>query len=317
MVEPVAHLIYNPYAGRISSAGSIEKAARVLESTGWQIALKESESGDHTVELARQAAQSGVDVLIIAGGDGSIERAVTGLVGSETALGVLPTGTANVWAQELRIPIPGLTHNRTALEDAAQLLTAGRIREVDLGMCGERPFLLWAGVGLDAEIVHGVEPRPKWQKHLGASYYAATAVAKASRYKGLELCVRVNGEEISGRFILSVLSNIRLYAGGKANLSPQAILDDGQMELWLFHGESINDLIWHVRDVLTGNQFDSDHIRLITTNRVELEASEALYVQLDGEPYEVGSQVRLDVLKKGLKILVPPTTPEALFSSAK
>ena len=105
-----ASLIYNPAAGRFPSRMLIERAAQVLNKQGWDIQLQVTHGGPHITQLARQAVQQGQDAVFVAGGDGSINYAVRALLDSDTALGVLPAGTANVWAQELGLP--GLTWTR-------------------------------------------------------------------------------------------------------------------------------------------------------------------------------------------------------------
>jgi predicted polyphosphate/ATP-dependent NAD kinase len=101
-----AILVYNPFAGRFSVKPFIKYAVQELESAGWQVDAAETKSGEHTVELARQAAAENKDAVFAVGGDGTIGNVVNGLVGSETALGVLPSG-ASSWAYS---PLPGPAH---------------------------------------------------------------------------------------------------------------------------------------------------------------------------------------------------------------
>src|SRR5690349_8045891 len=96
-----AVIIYNPAAGRISVKPFIHSAVKELESAGWEVDAVATQSGAHTVELAKQAAVQKRDAVFAVGGDGTIGNVVNGLIGSETALGVLPAGTANVWGIEL------------------------------------------------------------------------------------------------------------------------------------------------------------------------------------------------------------------------
>ena len=96
-----AVIIYNPTAGRFSTRPVIKYPAKELESVGWKVDVAETQSGEHTIELARQAAAENKDAVFAVGGDGTIGNVVNGLIGSQTALGVLPSGTANVWSIEL------------------------------------------------------------------------------------------------------------------------------------------------------------------------------------------------------------------------
>jgi YegS/Rv2252/BmrU family lipid kinase len=311
---PRAIIAYNPIAGRYPSLLLIERAAEVLSRFGWQLSLEQTQSSEHIIQLARQAAQDGMDAFFMAGGDGSINYAVGGLVGSDTALGVLPCGTANVWAQELGLP--GLSWTRwMALEESALQLAMARSYLVDVGTCNDHPFLLWSGVGLDAFVVHHIEPRNRWEKLFATAHYAASVVWYANYWHGSNLSVEADGEQIQGHFLLALVSNVHLYAGGLANLSPQARLDDSMMDLWLFEGETLGDTVQLALDLLSGRHAQSQHVRQVQFRQLRLESESPAYVQVDGEPCAVVSPITFRIRPKSLRVLVPDQTPQHLFSS--
>jgi len=239
---PSAYLVYNPAAGRGPTDINVESAADVLRNVGWDIHIAQAEDGPHITRLARLAAERGIDAFFVAGGDGSINLAVSGLINSDTALGVLPAGTANVWAQELGLTTLNLL-NTMSLTDSAQRLAKAQVFPVDVGLCNNRLFLLWSGCGLDAFIVHRIEPRDPWDKHFAVLQYSISALWNAGFWRGMNLQAEVNGQRISGHYLLAVVSNIHLYAGGVAKISPSARLDDGLMDLWLFEGETLGDTV--------------------------------------------------------------------------
>ncbi len=305
-------LIYNPMAGRYPSELLAERAANVLREYGWQIDLERAQSPESITQLARQSAQDDLEAVFVVGGDGSLNLAVAGLVGTNTALGVLPAGTANVWAQELGLP--GLTWTRwSALEDSAKKLARPRVFSTDVGWCSGHPFLLWAGAGLDAFIVHRIEPRGRLEKHFATVHYMASAVWNASFWHGMNLHALVDGQPVSGHFLLAVMSNIHLYAGGLAQLSPDARLDDGVMDLWLFEGETLGDTVQVAWDLLAGRHNQSDYVFYYPFHQLELSSDSRLFVQLDGEPLEVDDHIRIEVQPRALKVLVPEQTPQTLF----
>lgn len=307
-----AILAYNPTAGRFPSRLLAERAGRVLEENNWKVQLEQTQSGEHIVHLARQAAEAGLEAFFMAGGDGSLNQAVKGLIGSETALGVLPSGTANVWAQELGLP--GLTWTRwLALEESARRLATGKICPVDVGYCNGRPFLLWAGIGLDAFVVHRIEPRKRWEKHFAVVQYATSLVWRASYWHGMNLKVEADGKQISGHFLLAVVSNVHLYAGGMANLSPQARLDDGTMDLWLFEGETLGDTVQLAWDLWAGRHVESERVQCVPFRHLRLESDSSTHVQLDGEGFNGDGEVEIEVEPLALNVLVPEKTPQPLF----
>jgi len=309
-----AVIAYNPTAGRYPSHLLTERAAQGLQKHGWIVSLEQTRSGEHITELASQAASEAVDVFFVAGGDGSLNCAVVGLLGSQTALGVLPAGTANVWAQELGLP--GLTWTRwLALEESARILAEGSIRTIDVGLCNQRPFLLWAGVGLDAFVVHHLEPRQRWEKHFAVIQYAASVVWHATYWHGMNLEVVADGAYIEGHFLLALVSNVHLYAGGMATLFPNARLDDGEMDLWLFEGETIGDTVQLAIGLLSGRHEQSPRVRRVPFRKLSMHSDSPMYVQMDGEPVDSGDPVTIQVQPNALRVLLPKTTPLPLFAN--
>jgi diacylglycerol kinase (ATP) len=309
---PNTLLVYNPVAGRYPSRMLTERAAEVLEGYGWGVEIETTSGGEHIRSLAHQAVEKGKDSLIVVGGDGSLNKALPGIVGTETALGVLPAGTANVWAQQ--IGLPGLSLTRwKALEESAHRLARGQIKKMDVGLSNDKHFLLWSGIGIDAFIVHRIEPRKQWEKNFSVMRYAASAVWSASRWQGVDLRVETDDLDIEGRFMLAEVSNIRLYAGGYATLSPQARLDDGMMELWLFDGESLEEVLQQAWLVWTGQHVNSSRVQFRQFKKVTLESDTPIYLQMDGEPEIGGRKVSIRVLPKSLKVMIPEGAPKELF----
>lgn len=309
-----AYLIYNPNAGRFPSAILADRATNVLRQNGWDVRLVRTRDGNHVTQLARRAAEEGKEALFVVGGDGTINLAVRGLAGSDTALGVLPGGTANVLAQELGLP--GLTWTRwMALEESAKRLADADVHTVDVGQCADTPFLMWAGVGLDAFAIHHIEPRPRGEKLFANVAYAASTAYHASLWHGINLKVTANNLHVSGHYLLALISNIHLYAGGLAQISPSALLDDGSMDLWLFEGDTLGDTIQMAWDLYAGRHVDSDRVRHIPFTQLLLESDSPLYVQVDAEPlpYHAHS-IEIKVISQGLRLLVPQQTPRELFS---
>ena len=309
---PTGYLVYNPAAGKFPSGLMADRAVKIFQRHGWELELIQSQNPEHVTQLANEAGEKGLDGFFVLGGDGSVNLAVNGLVGSQTALGVLPGGTANVWSQELGLS--GLTWSRwTAIEESAQALAQGEARLADVGHCDGNKFLLWAGVGLDAFVVHRIEPRDRWEKQFALVQYAASAVWNAGFWHGMNLQVEVEGKRLSGHFLLAVVSNIHLYAGGLAELSPDARLDDGLMDLWLFMGETLGDTVQIAWDLLAGRHHQSDRVLRYPFQSLLLSAESKMYVQVDGEPLQIESPVQIEVLPQALRILVPANTPHRLF----
>src|SRR5512141_2685 len=255
-----AIIVYNPAAGRFSVKPFIKSAVKELESAGWQVDVAETQSGAHTIELAKQAAAEKRDAVFAVGGDGTIGNVVNGLVCSETALGVLPAGTANVWSIELGLSAFSWTRPWVLQKNIA-LLANAPCYSIDVGMCNEFSFMMWAGIGLDAMAIHSIEPRIRLEKFFTMPEWAAKTIWQAAQWNGIQLRLWADDQEVEGRFILAVATNIRHYLGGLSTLSPDAYLDDGLLDMWLFSGSHLGDALRHAYDMWRGNHFNSDMAR--------------------------------------------------------
>jgi YegS/Rv2252/BmrU family lipid kinase len=205
----------------------MRRVRRELRKHGWSVGLKATREAGDATRLAREAAAQGMDGVWVAGGDGTICEAVNGLVGSATAMGVLPAGTGNVWARQLRLPIRtvGRPHY---LEQAAADQAQGQIKAVDVGQFGERCFFLWAGIGFDAMLTDRLEPRPRPIKRLGALPYLIAAVSLARDYAGVQCRITLDNETRRRRILMILVSNIQMYT--YFNVVRQARLDDGLLD---------------------------------------------------------------------------------------
>jgi YegS/Rv2252/BmrU family lipid kinase len=310
-----ALLIYNPAAGRIPVHYFIGGVIRTLNDAGWRVEVAESVNGRHTTQLARMAAQENFRAVFAVGGDGTAGQAASGLIGSKTALGVLPAGTANVWARELGIHAFTLSHAR-ALRQNTRMLAEVEPCAVDVGLCNGMPFLMWAGVGLDAMTVKKLEPRERFEKYLNVPEYFATTVWNMTIWHGMNLRVRADDKEVEGHYLLAVVSNIRYYVGGVAQISPSAYINDGQMDLWLLSGSTLADAFRHYFDMRAGRHITSEMARCIPFRKAYIESDVAFPIQLDGEPMLGATEVGIEVLPRSLQVLMPLQSRDRLCTSA-
>lgn len=297
-----ALLIYNPAAGRISVRPFIGAVVRTLNDHGWRVEVAESLNGRHTTRLARIAAQENFRAVFAIGGDGTAGQAAGGLIGSETALGVLPAGTTNVWAQEMSIPAFTLAHLQ-ALRQNARMLAEATPCAMDIGLCNGLPFLMWAGIGLDAIAVKKLASRKRFEKYLNYTEYGATAIWNAAIWHGMDLRVTWENKQVEGHYMLAVASNIRHYGAG--NISPYAYLDDGYMDLWLFSGRTLGDAFRTYIELQSKQHLTSEQARCIPFREAVIESDTAVSLQMDGDPMLGAQVVKLEVLQGKLQVLIP------------
>ena len=300
-----AIIVYNPAAGRYSVKPFLKSAVKELQSAGWRVDAAETQSGAHTIELAKQAAAEKKEAVFAVGGDGTIGNVVNGLIGSETALGVLPAGTANVWGYELGLK-PFAWTRPWVLRKTAALLANAPCHYVDVGTCNEYSFMMWAGIGLDALTIQSMEPRIRLEKFFTMPEYTARTIWNAAQWNGVQLRLWVDGEEVEGRFIVAVTTNIRHYLGGHSKLSPEAFIDDGLLDIWLFSGSNLGDALRHAYDMWRGYHLTSDAARKITFHTLRVECDAPFSIQTDGEPRGSTQTAEIKVHARVLKLLTPP-----------
>jgi diacylglycerol kinase family enzyme len=163
-------VIVNPYATTVSDR--LKNLVIYALRGRYQVEAVETESRDHATALCREAARERYDVVVAFGGDGTVNEAANGLVGSETPLSALPGGRTNVYCRMLGIP----TDVVDATEHLLRLTDEWQPRRVDVARVNERHFLFSAGVGLDASVVERVDAHPRLKARIGEWYYAAVVM---------------------------------------------------------------------------------------------------------------------------------------------
>ena len=303
-----SRLIYNPRSGQRDLTNDIRAVSKYLVSHGWQVDLFVENDAQRITELTGEAADAHYDVVIASGGDGTISRVVNGLARTETALGVLPTGTGNAWATEMGIPVSKL-FTRRALLEAADVLLRSEIRQVDLGTAGDNYFLMWAGVGLDAKVTEEVS----WElrRHIGNLATWITGVQVAREYPGTPAAISVDGKIIHKQFILTVIGNAQSYAGA-VRMTPIARMDDGLLDVCVFKGKGFSDTLRHLVNIFSQTHMVSPDVEYYQGEKIYIEAQEPLPVHLDGDPMG-HTPMEFGVAPKSLRVILPHHPPERLF----
>lgn len=305
-----AHMIYNPTAGPRDVRRELERLCSFFSDHDWSVDLRTTQQAGDAARMAREASSEGLDAVIVAGGDGTVNEAVNGLLGSRTALGVLPVGTGNLWAKQLRVPTYTLANPRR-LREAARGLINAQVRPIDVGEVDGHAFLCWASAGLDAQVTTEMEPRDRTTKRLGALAYLIAAVTVARDFRGVDTTVTLDGERVEGRALLIVIHNIQEY-GGVVDVAPRAKLDDGLLDVYVFEGLGFRYVLRHLVRVLSQRYLKGPNVVHRQAKWIEIEAAETLPVQVDGDPLGT-TPVRVRVVPRALHILAPPTIPSDLL----
>jgi len=305
--RPSAVLIANPTSGNhLLQMAQFKNTITFLHEHGWQAELKLTQAAGDACRIAHEAVQQNIDMVIAAGGDGTINEVIQELAGSKTALGVLPLGTVNVWAREVGIPLD--------YAGARDILVNGQLRCIDLGKIKDRYFLLMAGLGLDAEVTYAVEQKPV--KRLGVVGYLLVGTWLGLGYNSFRVYMDIDGRRVKANALQVVIGNTQLYAGA-IKYTWEAQCDDGVLDVCIVRRQGILRRLLIAVDFLLRHKKREQWVRYEKCRKISIRTQRPVAIQVDGDPYEYTSSgfppTIVTVAPGILKVLVPQKTPEGLF----
>jgi diacylglycerol kinase (ATP) len=260
--------VFNPAAGRNRRA-RFDEVVAALRIMGAHVTVATTAATGHAEVIARDAG-SDFDVIAAAGGDGTINEVVNGLVGKTTALGILPLGTANVLADEISMP--------RSIDGLARTLAHGPVREIYVGRANGRRFVMMSGAGFDADVVGAVTPGLK--KALGPLAYVWQAGVQAFRTRRAACEVLIDGERHAAASV--VACNGRRY-GGPFIAAPGASLTDGCLHVILMRGNGWFDIARYGAALVLGRISKLHDVRVIEARDIVVRGTDGRAVQADGD----------------------------------
>ncbi len=293
------HLIYNPAAGRLQrrNGAAIAVVRQVLEREGGRVVPAPTSVPGEATQLARQAVAGGADLVLVAGGDGTVNEALNGVVGSAVPFGIVPLGTANVLAAELGLPRDPEKAAAAIGGCVAERISVGLLRPAGTA---PRYFLLMAGVGLDARVVVSVDPELK--KKLGKLAYWIGGFSQLGRQLP-QFEVTFAGMTLRSSYTLA--ARVRNYGGDLAIARNACLLDD-YFEVVAFEGEDSFLYLKYFTGVLANllDGMDGVSIRKARELDFRVPSGEEVFVQVDGE-LAGRLPARVEIVPDALTLLMP------------
>jgi diacylglycerol kinase (ATP) len=265
------------------------------------IEVRLTEGPGHAIELAQEAVERGVDLVLATGGDGTVNEAARGLLGSSVLLGIVPVGSGNGLARALRIPLRP--------HEALAALEAGRSRLMDVGYVNGKPFLNVAGVGFDAVVGWAFHLAGRDGGRRGVLSYVRMSFALLGSYKARPLTLETDHERIEARPFVLTCANGPQYGAG-AVLNPGARLDDGRFEVIVFEDAPILELIATAPRLFLGGVEKTRRYRRIVTSRAVIGVATPLEHHRDGEPEPEAARLEVTLAPRSLPVLVPRPTAD-------
>jgi YegS/Rv2252/BmrU family lipid kinase len=271
-----------------------ELAAAVTSARGIAAEIVVTERPGHARELATAALARGVAVVVAWGGDGTVNEVASALAFRDATLAVVPSGSGNGLARELRIPL-----------DAAAALTValtGRSRTIDCGELDGRLFVNVAGLGLDARIAHQFAARGLLRR--GFPRYLAIGARELLRFDADDQAILADGVTQHARALIIALANGRQYGNG-ALIAPEARIDDGKLDLVVVADRPIWRALLDVPHLFSGGMGRVPGVTMTQASRVEITSSRQVLYHVDGEPCVGGAVLHGQVHPRALRVRVP------------
>jgi YegS/Rv2252/BmrU family lipid kinase len=297
--QPAA-LIFNPNAGHKlgvdTNSGGSNQVQEALRNEGITFSAHPTERAGHATDLARQAAAEGRELVIAAGGDGTVNEVAHGLANTETVLGLMPLGSIMNVARTLWVP--------RDLADAAHTIAEGKVLAMDMGRVGDRFFLEAAGVGLDAglfgyfeRLEHGANPLSviraglRFVRQLGSP----------------RIVVEYEGRRLETRAPMVSVAN-GPYVGAAYTIAPHARIDDGLLDVVVFRYTSIPRILFHLALIAGGRPLPPPaeaRTMRVQSVRVSKISGRPLPVHADGDAIGV-TPAHFEIAPAALRVIVGP-----------
>jgi YegS/Rv2252/BmrU family lipid kinase len=291
-------VIINPISGTGGRPDAARRRAEFARAALEQHALvgtvSVSDYPGHARVLARSALAAGARLIVAWGGDGTVNEVGAELIHRPVALGVIPSGSGNGLARELRIPFDPAA--------AFAIAARGRERPIDGGEIDGRSFFNIAGLGLDARIAH--EFAADGLVRRGFRRYLEIGARELFAYTPDEHTITADGVSMRSRALLIALANGRQYGNG-ATIAPLARLDDGRLDVVVVASRAPLRALLEVPFVFAGRVGRLAGVTMTTAQRVEITSGRPVVYHCDGEPFVGGAAIRARVLPAALTVRCP------------
>jgi diacylglycerol kinase (ATP) len=312
-----ALLIVNPAAGG-GRAGRLGKRLRAgIEHATTGVQVLESRAPGHARELASRAAADGHHRVIAVGGDGTVQEVINGLLqaGSGTSLGIVPGGNGNDLARSLGLPSRPEAALEVALGASTVTIDVGRASVPDGDGSTSRYFAAAGGVGFDAQVAASMaNMRGAWQR--GRLGYAMTVLAELRRFRNSEVVITAataDGERRMERRVLFMAIANGPYYGGGMRICPDALLDDGWLDLCIVGDISRIEAVRQIPGIYGGRHVRHPAVEFVRARSVRVEGAEGTPSHLDGEPFHP-LPLWIDLLPQAISVAAMPAATGALQS---
>jgi len=296
-------LIINLTAGGGKPRPHLKIIFKYLKENGFNFKVSYTSYHGEAVELAQKAADNGAELIVSVGGDGTVNEIVNGIMKSKNdpLLGIIPLGWANDFIKSTNIP-PNII-------EACKILIKGKTKNIDVGVINDQIYFAnICGVGFDAEVAqlaNQMKSKHPNLRILSAFVYVFATVKKLlSPFSYHDVKIKFDGQEIHSNILCIAISNGKFY-GGRFKITPEAILDDGLLEVCVIEEMGRFKYLSSIPKVFKGTHTSIKGIYFYRAKEVLIQSSEPVLAQVSGEVIEGQKKFTITLLPKSLKLIVP------------
>ncbi|MBR5983144.1 MAG: diacylglycerol kinase family lipid kinase [Bacteroidales bacterium] len=285
-------VIINPVSGTGKQKSALKAIDKQIDRINFDYEIAETQYAHHATEIAKQAATDGYDIVVAVGGDGTVNEVASGLVGTQTKMGIIPCGSGNGLARSLKIPVTPTK--------AVEVLNDNKMKRIDTMEVNGHFCASIAGIGFDALIAKEFQEKPKNTR--GLHSYVQLIATKYPKYKPNQYKLEIDGVSSVHKAMFICLANANQF-GYNAIVSPDSKIDDGLIDICIVKNIPLLSAPPTALLLLTNNLNHSPRVKILRGKNVKVCNNTNGYANIDGEAIEVGKTVDISILHKSLMVI--------------
>lgn len=293
------HFIINPISGTTRKTDVPRLIKSNLDSEKFDCRLTVTTYAGQAAEIARCAKEQNTDVVVAVGGDGTVNEVARSIVGSQTALGIIPRGSGNGLARHLMLPLD--------VKGAINVINRCEIHDLDYGLINDKPFFCTCGMGFDAYVSEKFAVAGK----RGLATYVEQVFREGMRYKPETYVIEdAQGNKTTYKALLVSCANASQY-GNNAYIAPQASMHDGLLDVIVMEPLDLIEAPQVVMDMMNKTLDKNPKIKTFCTNEITIHREASGYIHYDGDPTMSSADVHIKLVNKGVKMIVNATADKS------
>lgn len=284
--------VINPISGTQDKAQILKWLDEKIDRKRYAPEVVYTERAGHATEIAARQAEEGAYAVVAIGGDGTINEIARSLVHTRTALGIIPCGSGNGLARHLQIPMEP--------KRAIDIVNEGLTETIDYGKINEVPFFCTCGVGFDAFVSLKFSQAGR----RGPLTYLEKTLLESLKYRPETYELEMDGSTSRYKAFLIACGNASQY-GNNAYITPQATLDDGLLDVTILEPFTVLDVPSLAFQLFNKTIDQNSRIKTFRCQTLRIHRSRPGVAHFDGDPLMMGENIDVEIVQKGLKVIVP------------